>query len=774
MNYCTKCGNKLKKDSKFCNKCGNPTQLELEKRKKENDEKNKKSLFELGISLIIIANILLASIVLSDFSNIIKVIFILFEIILFISISVISKNLGLVKSHKCFWFISMVLLPILLLLINEYELTIKFFLDGAGLYVYLSLLIIICIIAYFLSYKYLNSNIYLYIICFLINMLALSIMLIFNLDKYFNNNADIVFMVLILLNLLLSVAAIINKGKKFSDIFIKYMKFALIIYLPFVLAYMSYSKFASISMIVTLIIIFISYIINSYIVILYYKKSDFSFVIPFIQVITIVNFIQTLFKNYNNMSIYILSLSLILLIVINYLFNNKKLKNSTLIFTIITFMVLFSNSIIYEYKVTTIVSLLLIITSIFIVKIEKSKNIKDIINIIIPVLIYIFLNSIILSNIIIKSVYIIILTSLLYSIISSYLMIRKNKISTIYEWFSYLFLLFAMITSILNFDKLASILVEVLWIYYYIVKSFFDKNKTFQNYLFTLSLINLVLVCANFNIKFYYTIITLSLILLISSMFNNKRALYLFSVALLIVASLFDFNKYNIFFLLLNLLLYIIIYTISFKKKNTNFCIKFLYVMLGFNIITKIIFSLINPIFVAALLSFIAILIILITMFLSEIDSDKRIMSYIIYLYYPLSILINEISVLYSDLILITLITIYIFIILEKVLTIRKKDKILFEILWMTYVTLCFILNPNIVILIYFLIVSLIFILTGMSINRKQFVYFGTIVLIINIIIQLFKVNNDLVIALSLLLIGVSLMQYVFIKELKNKKSNNK
>lgn len=774
MKYCTKCGNKIKDDSKFCTRCGNPTRLGIEQIKEENEvkkeEENQKLLLKIGVSLIIISSIIFAFVVWKDISNILKVCFLSAEILVFFSISLVSKKVGSNNSYKSFWFIGAILIPMVLILIVYYKLlVIDYFLKGAGLYVYLSICSFICIIVYLKSYKYTDSKLYLYLNCFLLNMFILFIMLSFNLDKYFNNNADLVFTISILFNLLLSVLSLVKKNSKYSNIFINYMKFTIIIYLPLIISYTTYDA----SNLVTLIFSNIMYLAICYIVVIYNKKSLYNNFIPVILTIISIIFINTIFMNYSNMSIYFISLVLILSLFISYFIDITSFKIITFIINILAFIYILSYSISYNYIVTLVISILLITVSIFILKVDENNGIKDTISIILPILLYFLITSLISSIMIINSIYIIIISSLVYSIIYSFLLVRKNKSSSIYEWFSYIFLMMAILGSIMDSNKIACILTEVLCIYYLIFKSFFDRQIYIRNCLFLLSILNLILVCAILGMRFYYVLLIMSFIL-ITINYKNKdnNILYIFGTILLIFASLFNFSSYNIFGLLFNLILYMFVYFITFRNKNINFIFKFLYVILGLFIITKIITNVIDQIFISSLISFIISIIILIIMFLAEEDSDRRILSYTIYLIYPYSIIINNISILseYIPLMILSLLTIYMFVFLEKVFNIKKGDRIVLELLWLIFIFLRFISVTNTVNTIYLFIISILCILFGIKVKKTAFLNYGIITLVINLFIQLIRLNSSLAIAVIFLIFGTILVQYVLIKEIKRGK----
>ena len=165
MKYCTKCGNLLKEDSRFCNKCGNPTKIVLKEReeikKVKNEENKEKLLLLLGTLLIIIASVVFAVINWDEMTNIFKVLFLLMESLVFLSLSMFSKKLNYMMPHKFLWFIGIIFIPVILNLLAQYNM-IGDFSKGNNLYVYLALSSVFCFVIYVLSYKFIKSNIFLY------------------------------------------------------------------------------------------------------------------------------------------------------------------------------------------------------------------------------------------------------------------------------------------------------------------------------------------------------------------------------------------------------------------------------------------------------------------------------------------------------------------------------------------------------------------------------------------------------------------------------------
>ena len=122
MNYCKKCGNKIKKGAKFCKNCG------FNLIKKEVKEISSESIIlYLGIFLVVFSSILFAFISWKNLSNILKVIFLFSEVILFFILSLVSKKLKNKNSFNACYFISMLFLPITLYLIKYYNLIPIFF-----------------------------------------------------------------------------------------------------------------------------------------------------------------------------------------------------------------------------------------------------------------------------------------------------------------------------------------------------------------------------------------------------------------------------------------------------------------------------------------------------------------------------------------------------------------------------------------------------------------------------------------------------------------------
>lgn len=778
MKYCTKCGNKIKDDSKFCTNCGNPTKLEIERRKEEKQkikkEKNDKFILNLGIALIIISSIVFFTINYNKMSNIFRVLSLFFEMIIFMLISFGTKKMNL-KSHKVFYFAGILFIPLIMILIPYYNLIVPFFREGAGLAIYLSICSIICIIICMISNKIFKSNVYLYISCFLLNFLfiTLSYSINENIDKY------LVFSLLIVINLILSIVCLFKDKSIYSKIFTNYIKFFFIISFIFIL-YIIFSK-TNISNII-FSILSISYILLGYIIIINNKNSILNYLILFINIVTSILFMNNLLNDYNNMKIYLTTLLIIFELLITYLINTKGLKIEVNILTFIICLYEYINAISYNYKVSLVLSLIFMILVIFIIKIEDNNSIKDLLMILFAFILYSFIFSLFKSLISIDITYILMISSIIYSVLYVILKVKNNKYSKIFELFSYIFLIYSCFDNAFSNIFMPSILTQIIWIYYFIFKLIFDDEKNIRNTLLIGSILNLFIVSENLNLNLYYSILLVStLLILISILFKYKKVnikynlLYITGAILFVMcAFIFDLKEYNKIILFLHLAIYILLYLKSLYKKDIKYIFKLLYIIGGFVLINKIVYSFNLPIVITSIIVLFITIVLLITMFLIEADKDKYILSYSLVILIPISDIISEINILndYNSLIIMAIITIYLFIIIEKILKLKEYDKQIFEILWLILFAIVNLSFDHIISIMFFIILSIFTIFFGIKKERNTFIYYGSTILLICSISQLVKLKSSLVIIITLLLVGVGLIIYSIVKELtKNNKS---
>ncbi len=786
MNYCGNCGSKLTKDSKFCSKCGNPTELGIKKineenekkfkqKQKRNEEKVQKLILNTGISLIVIASLIFTLFSFKNISDLFKVIFLFVESIVFIYISILLKK-NTKSGYKALFAIGVIIIPIILILLTSNSLLGAYsFMNGAGIYIYLSISFLLCSVIYLLSYKFIKSKLYLYLSYIFLNSSVIFFVSIINevnnISRNISNNVE--FTSLLGFNLIILIILSIKKDSILLKTFINYLRLFLVI------AYIYFMVLIFINNpLMFKLIDMILYLAISYIVIIKSINSNSNAILPvFINLVTIV-FINNLLSNYNNVSIFVSVLAILLIFFINYLVKNKCFKILNYIVTILSTVIMFFIASHYSYKVLLICSIITLLSSLFIYKIEEEKSYKNIISTLIIANIYIIVYSLIKTITLTKSIYIPLIASIIYSLIYVILKTKNIKIYKTYEFISYALILISSL-SFNNYNLVFNILNEIVWVYYFTLKLLFDDESDIRNLLLAFTIINLFLILVRFDIKLYYVLLSFAMLFTFIGMISynikklNKKVFDILSIILILLTTLFNFNNYIIMALCINILLYCYIYISIFKDKNINFIFKFIYTLAGFIIIYKLFGYFINVDVISSLLSIITFILIIITMYLMRVDDDRKIMCYLITLFYPYYVLISNINILseYSLSLLLTPILIfYIFIFSEKIIKFNDNSlKNIFQIIFLSVIYLIILsnLHNGTIIYIYSLLLSVIYVIYGILKNNSSIITFGCITLLLTTILLFFQVSNSLVIVFSILFIGVSLITYISMKESK-------
>ena len=230
MNYCTNCGNKLKENSNYCTNCGKPTKNELEKikvKKQEEKEKRKdKTFLWLGTLLVILASIIFAFTNWENMASVFKIVFLIVESLIFFTTSFVFKKLNNGSSYKAMWFLGTIFIPIILNLVAEYELLGNYLsYTGSGIFVYLSLSSFVCAVMYYLSYKFIKSNVFLYLGHIFLYLVIVFTLYVFKLDTILENN-NLILIILSFINLIIIALNVFIKNRSIN-IFMSFIMLAL-------------------------------------------------------------------------------------------------------------------------------------------------------------------------------------------------------------------------------------------------------------------------------------------------------------------------------------------------------------------------------------------------------------------------------------------------------------------------------------------------------------------------------------------------------------------
>lgn len=785
MKYCGNCGAKLDKDSNFCGKCGKPTSAGIEKikesKKRKKDENNQKLILKTGIALIIIASVIFTLFSFKNISDLFKVIFLGVESILFIYISILLKNKTNYE-YKPLYFIGVLLIPIIFIfLLNNSLLGNMNFISGAGLYIYLAISFLVCTLVYILSYKFTNMKTYLYLSYIFMDLfiayLSVFIFNNFSLDMLLSKKSIMEFALsitsIIIFNLLFLLSTCF-KNNNISSTFKNYLRillFVLLIPIIFLFIYEEYD------LTIFNIINSVVYLASSYTIVLKSKENPFNFVIPIFVTIVSLLCVNYILSDYNNISIFI-SLSVILLeFFISYLIENKYFKLSTYIVSILSLFIILVSALNYSYILSFICFIIVLISSIFTYKIENNNSYKSVISSVIMICIYFCVHTLVKSITLTKNEYICLIASVIYSSIYVIFKSKNIKLYKDYEFLSYFFIL---ISSLLvnNNSITFNILNEIVWIYYFTLKISFDDKRGVRNFLLTGCILNLYIILHRFDVGFYYILLSFSILSMFISILSNKvqklnrNVFDIISIIFVSLASLYNFKNFSTLILGINILLYCTLYYKNIRHKDILFIFRFMYTLIGFLMIHKIFNYFIDVQVISSLLSMITFIVIIIIMYLMRVEDDKKIICYSPVILYPYFILISNIDILHSYNIefILTPIIIYIFLFSEKV--IRFKDsslKNIFQILLLSiiYTILLVNLHNDTILYIYSLLLSVIYVIYGITKSNSSFVTFGCVTLIITTILLFFEVSSSLVLVFSTLFVGASLVTYITLKSTK-------
>lgn len=771
MKYCIKCESKLKENNKFCSNCGHPTSLFFEEKKKEKlkkkEENKERLLLSIGAFLIILASIIFAFANWNEMTDILKVLFLSMESLIFLSFSIFSKRLNYKMPYKFLWFIGILFIPIIFEFIAYNQILGNYLsYKGSGIYVYLAICYFISFIVFLSSYRFLKSNIFIYISLGFLYYSLFSVLGIFKLNSFV-----IAMPILNMFNLITCILYLFIKNQKLKQIINRFLSVILIIFSIYTLIYTSL-KISCIPHIIT----YISIIISLIILIFNSKRNILIYFYPFFINLIIISAIDALFIKYINITLF---MSLLLIIMINFIINIKDnyiMKNTSYIF-----MILFSSFIILIYNVNyltlSICGIILFIVSLFIIRLKDQKTQVIISKLLLPILLLVIINSLI--NLFLKvdlSIVYLVTSIICFSIFIVINKESKEKISkTIFEIFSYAFIIIASLIVLFNKPIiLAFILVQITWIYYFVYNKVIKRNNAINIWLLVMLIINFVVLSIRYCVSYQYSLVFISLVSIILDFIElkiyNKKTIYIYISMICTMLSITS-NLYSLSILGVSLVIiaYVFSYYLYNKKYNNYFIIKFLYTLSGFGLIYLIFNYFIDKVLLVNILVLIMYIILLVSMFLLQTDSDRKVFSYSLVIIYPYIKIIDNIKLLSDNstslivLLAVTLVLIY----FEKVFKLKEKEKIVFELILIGLIHLFTIFD---VLLINFAL-SVFYILYGIFKKRDAFTIFGTILLILVFVANVYKIFNNISVTYVLLVLGLIMLVYVFYIEAKKKNS---
>lgn len=772
MNYCTNCGNKLKENSNFCTSCGKPTKNELEKiktKKQEEKEKRKdKTILWLGTLLVIVASIIFAFTNWENMENLFKIVFLIVESLIFFITSFVYKKLNNKSSYKAMWFLGTIFIPIILNLVAEYELFGNYLsYSGSGIFVYLALSSFICAVMYYLSYKFIKSNVFLYLGHIFLYLVVVFTLYVFKLDIVLENN-NLILIILSFINLIIIVLNIFIKNRSINI----FMSFIMLVLFFITIIYFDISYYDSNT--IFLLFTYIFEIASLFILIKVSKKNFIIYLYPIFIYLLSTQAITQL--NLYNLQVYILILVSILLYLILRSISNKAIN---IISFILLLIISYSSLINANANIILSCSIILLGLYIFIIKCNIGRVESSISEILLPVNIYLIISSLFDLFVSVKPELILLISSIICFTIFNIFdeKNKKNNLNKVFEISAYILVLISSFIIILFESTLTSFMLnEFLWIYYFLYAFIKKKKKAESISMFSISIANLILCSISLDIKLYYVILTISTILTVIYILSNriglknKNLLVYFSYSFMILLSLFNIKEYSMFAFMCNILLYVILYYIYNKREKIPFIFKYIFTLLGFILIYRLFDYFIDKEVIANLFTLITYIIIIISMYLLEIDSDRKITCYIPVITIPYINLVNNVDI-FSDIkieliaMLIILLTMIIF---EKIRPFKdtKLDDI-FEVIVLIIIYLSIAQET----ITFNYIVSALYLFYGIIKKKDIFVTLGIVLILLCTLINLIQAFSTLATIFVILVIGISLIGYVLYKETKKNKN---
>lgn len=772
MNYCTNCGNKLKENSNFCTSCGKPTKNELEKikaKKQEEKEKRKdKTILWLGTLLVIVASIIFAFTNWENMGSVFKIVFLIVESLIFFITSFVYKKLNNESSYKAMWFLGTIFIPIILNLVAEYELFGNYLsYSGSGIFVYLALSSFICAVMYYLSYKFIKSNVFLYLGHIFLYLVVVFTLYVFKLDIVLENN-NLILIILSFINLIIIALNIFIKNRSINI----FMSSIMLVLFFITIIYFGISYYDS-----TTIFILFTYVFEIASLFILIKVSKKNFIIYLYPIFIYLLSTQAITQlNLYNLQVYILILVSILLYLILRSINNKAIN---IISFILLLIISYSSLINANANIILSCSIILLGLYIFIIKCGIGRVESSISEILLPVNIYLIISSLFDLFVSVKPELILLISSIICFTIFNIFdeKNKKNNLNKVFEISAYILVLISSFIIILFESTLTSFMLnEFLWIYYFLYAFIKKKKKAESISMFSISIANLILCSISLDIKLYYVILTISTILTLIYILSNKiglknkNLLVYFSYSFMILLSLFNIKEYSMYAFMCNILLYVILYYIYNKREKIPFIFKYIFTLLGFILIYRLFDYFIDKEVIANLFTLITYIIIIISMYLLEIDSDRKITCYIPVITIPYINLVNNVDI-FNDIkieliaMLIILLTMIIF---EKIRPFKdtKLDDI-FEVIVLIIIYLSIAQET----ITFNYIVSALYLFYGIIKKKDIFVTLGIVLILLSTLINLIQAFSTLATIFVILVIGISLIGYVLYKETKKNKN---
>ncbi len=542
-------------------------------------------LLNLGMSLILLSGIILASTSWNSILDYVKTILLFLFGIIFIFLSfLLSKRKSLKYTSNTYWFIGCIIIAISFYSCGYFEIFGSYFsLNGLGRNLFISIISLISTIIFFLSHRKFNSK-FLLVTSFISFFVTLSYLI-----SYFTNNIQVFSIIFMLV---LTIFNIINVNTKDSKkYFMNLCNIITCIYFIFIFI-LNIATSDTILMLINNIL----YVSNLFILSFKTKLKRFNIFIIIALPILILLYCYK-FLSFN-VAIISSSIAILLFYGISYIF---KSKNYILVSgIIISNILLFINYIISYFSdyfyFPLIISIMLILIYIPLIFINNymNKYLGEIIVQPIKALLLCISSSFLLINCGWSfgfMSYIVVCANILFI----FSLINRNSIlRNIYFILSYSLLFMCLIP--ININIVFRINIVVMWILGYLIITMFDKNNWLGpvNYIFYLfSLITLFSLFKYLSFSIQLSLLNILIYLFLAYLFRNNRFKCFTALVFLLLPYYSLINILDISSSVLHILrfapyilyIYLFTYTITRKYNTLNIILEIVVSLLVFIIL---------------------------------------------------------------------------------------------------------------------------------------------------------------------------------------------
>ena len=735
MKICGNCKKENKDDAVFCAGCGR-------KFKKETDIA--KIVLLVGVFLVLFSSIFFGILNWGNMNNLFRLLFFCFESCLFFLLSLALKKVSNVTS-RIFFVIGLVLTPFTLALVPYYNLIPNILYNEALIYTYLAVLFLLTYAAYILvNYKF-KGKILDYLAYF-----SLLFSIICGVGIFTSSLTTLAF-VLVLYMLALTVISKFLTANRVYYVFSLILSFLLIPLLTVVFLYKGDIE------VVMSIIIFILFMADSYLKMIFNKKSIMHFFAPFMLQFLSFVLICNVFGSSDTIAVIILAVINIVFYFVTLIFKNSMFSIVTLILTHIMLAFLTIYTLIAGNNIALVIISLLALAYNLGLLIAKKYNFSHIFITLNVLFAVIGLNGWLYNF---SSLIIVAFLLIIYLIIYLVLKLIKNKYDFIYL---IIMLAIGLVSIFMQIDtpfNAIRLIICITFVIGYILINIFKENIVLRIIWFII-LNGLIFVLFN---NLYYGLLAASIFTIISNAIFEKalklncKPYILYAEIAIFTVTLCNAMHYNLIALYINVLAFILGYlcVINFHNKKPW---RIAYIMVGLLYITKLLGVVIEPIVIYCLISILINLIIIVSMYLLDRFNSKELIIISLVTLFPYYGLIKGgLHTTVYELYLVPFVVYHViltFVIKWK----SNQNRNVFILLPFFLIGAIFALSNNgVVSTIIDAVYAVTYMIVGLVKRYNLLVFFAIGLLVFSILIQLFTVLNSMVAIIALLIVGFILI----------------